>query len=249
MALRARKSIRIAKGVNLNLSKSGVGIGVGPRGPALLGALVGTADRERRASRHRRWLPKVLDGRQRAPAGVGADARASAEARPVCSRLREGVLQGAADLRRGRPSRSDRAVSGVLGEGDNSDRAVSDDLLVGLLSVQAGDEAAATPFLEKVVGSDHELPDELMTKYVEEAAISVGVTDNVSVSVPFGSLAAALVLAQCYRRTVRGGDRAAPAASRRRSRSGHHARPLVDAPRRAELRRGHRARRRHQQHR
>ena len=47
-------------------------------------------------------------------------------------------------------------------EKDSSDRAVSDDLLVGLLSVQAGDKAAATPFLEKVVGSDHELPDELM---------------------------------------------------------------------------------------
>jgi tetratricopeptide (TPR) repeat protein len=37
-----------------------------------------------------------------------------------------------------------------------------------------------------------------MLKYVPDAAISVGVTDNVSVVVPFSSLAAALVLAQCY---------------------------------------------------
>jgi tetratricopeptide (TPR) repeat protein len=98
-----------------------------------------------------------------------------------------GDLQGAVELFR------------AAAEKDSSDRAFSDDLFAGLLSVQAGDKAAAVPFLEKVVGSDHELPDELMAKYLEGAAIKLKVSDNVSVTVPFGSLAAALVLAQCYR--------------------------------------------------
>jgi tetratricopeptide (TPR) repeat protein len=91
------------------------------------------------------------------------------------------------------------ALFRAAAEKDSSNRAASDDLFAGLLSVEAGDQGAAVPFLEKVVGSDHELPDELMAKYLEDAAIRLKVTNNVSVTVPFGSLAAALVLAECYR--------------------------------------------------
>jgi tetratricopeptide (TPR) repeat protein len=132
-------------------------------------------------------------------------------------------------------------------EEDRSDRAVSDDLFAGLLLVQAGDNAAAIPFLEKVVGSNHELPDELMAKYLEEAAIQLRVTSNVSVTLPFGSLAAALVLADCYRDRGRSEEAIGllPAATRHRSRSRRHPRPLFDAAHGAQLRRSRRTERWH----
>ncbi len=44
------------------------------------------------------------------------------------------------------------------------------------------------------------LPDELMTKYGVSGEMLIRVTEHVRVEVPFGSLAAALTLAECYQR-------------------------------------------------
>lgn len=48
---------------------------------------------------------------------------------------------------------------------DTRDRAVADDLFAGLLTAEAGRPEEAIPYLESVVSSETELPDELMTKY------------------------------------------------------------------------------------
>jgi tetratricopeptide (TPR) repeat protein len=200
VALRARKSIRIAKGVRLNLSKSGVGMSVGSEGMRY--SVHSSGRRTASAS-----LPGTGVGYQKSwKAGSGGGAMG--QAGPSLARAPkpglfapayEKAFHKAVQTYVGGDLQGAIALFRQSAEKDSSDRAVSDDLFAGLLSVQAGDEASAVPFLEKVVGSDHELPDELMSKYLEGAEIALKVTDNVSVTVPFGSLAAALVLAQCYR--------------------------------------------------
>jgi hypothetical protein len=70
-----------------------------------------------------------------------------------------------------------------------------------------------------VVQDQRPLPDELISKYVPGGSLSIAVTENVRVDVPFGSLAAVLTLVECYQANNRagGGDRAAPAARRTRT--------------------------------
>jgi hypothetical protein len=50
-------------------------------------------------------------------------------------------------------------------EKDTGGRALADDLLAGILSASTGRLDEAVSHLEKVVSSEVELPDELMTKY------------------------------------------------------------------------------------
>jgi tetratricopeptide (TPR) repeat protein len=88
-------------------------------------------------------------------------------------------------------------------EKDQSDRALADDFFAGLLSAQTRDDNAAIDYLEKVVTSDKALPDQLMSKYVPGGHIAVPVTEDVAVEVPFGTLAAALTLAEVYQRNGR----------------------------------------------
>jgi tetratricopeptide (TPR) repeat protein len=85
-------------------------------------------------------------------------------------------------------------------EKDTKDKALADDLCAGVLSAQVGDDNAAVQHLEKVVASEQAVPDQLMEKYVPGGGISIAVTENVAVEVPFGSLAAALTLAEVYQR-------------------------------------------------
>lgn len=89
---------------------------------------------------------------------------------------------------------------------DERDEALADELFAGLLSAQADDDAAAVSLLEKVVSSYQTLPDELMRTYAPDWYMTVEVTKHVTARVPFGSLSAALVLAECYKRTGRTGE-------------------------------------------
>lgn len=89
-------------------------------------------------------------------------------------------------------------------EKDQSNKALGDDFFAGLLSAQLRDDASAIWFLEKVVTAAHALPDQLMSKYVEGGSVAVPVTESVAVEVPFGTLAAALTLAEVYQRIGRG---------------------------------------------
>ena len=83
-------------------------------------------------------------------------------------------------------------------EKDSSDKVLADDFFAGMFSAQAQDNEAAEHYLEKVVTSDQGLPDALMTKYAPGGHVAVPVTESVAVEVPFGTLAAALILAEVY---------------------------------------------------
>jgi tetratricopeptide (TPR) repeat protein len=89
---------------------------------------------------------------------------------------------------------------------DDRDEAISDELFAGLLSAQADDDVSAISLLEKVISSYQELPDELMDMYARGWYMIIEVTERVTADVPFGSLAATLVLAECYERTGRSGE-------------------------------------------
>jgi tetratricopeptide (TPR) repeat protein len=196
MPLRARKSIRIAKGVRLNLSKTGVGMSVGAGG---LRYSVHSSGRRTVST----GLPGTGLGYQQSWQ-AGSRTSGSAPTKPgLFAPAYEKAFHKALQAYAAGDLSGAIALFKASAEKDSSGRAASDDLLVGLLSVQAGDESGAVPFLEKVVASDHELPDALMTKYVDEATIVLRVTDNVSADVPFDSAGAALVLAHCYRDTGR----------------------------------------------
>jgi tetratricopeptide (TPR) repeat protein len=88
-------------------------------------------------------------------------------------------------------------------EKDTSDKALADGFFAGLLSAQLGRDEQAIVYLEEVVAAARALPDPLMEKYVPGGGISVPVTEYVAVDVPFGSLAAALTLAEVYQRNAR----------------------------------------------
>jgi tetratricopeptide (TPR) repeat protein len=88
-------------------------------------------------------------------------------------------------------------------EKDTKDRALANDLFAGIISAQVHQDDDAISFLEQVVTSERSLPDELMEKYVPGGGIELPVTESLSVEVPFGSLAAALVLAEVYQRNGR----------------------------------------------
>jgi tetratricopeptide (TPR) repeat protein len=75
---------------------------------------------------------------------------------------------------------------------------LSDDLLAGIVNATTGKLDEAIPYLETVVSSEVELPDELMTKYLAGGGVAVGVTERVKVAVEWGSLAGALTLVECY---------------------------------------------------
>jgi tetratricopeptide (TPR) repeat protein len=81
---------------------------------------------------------------------------------------------------------------------DESGRVLADDLLAGIVNATAGQLDEAIPYLETVVSSDVELPDELITKYLSGGGIAVSVTERVKVTVEWSSLAAALTLVECY---------------------------------------------------
>lgn len=86
---------------------------------------------------------------------------------------------------------------------DSANKSIADDLFAGILCVQLTKPAEAIPYLERVVGSPVELPDELMSKYVPGGEIVISVTPQVPVSVPFGSTAATLALAEVYQEAGR----------------------------------------------
>ncbi len=82
------------------------------------------------------------------------------------------------------------------------ERNASDDLFAGVVAHKFGDNDKAISYLEKVVASVVELPDELMAKYlpasIAEISLSIDITPTVKATVPASSLGACLLLAEIY---------------------------------------------------
>ena len=84
---------------------------------------------------------------------------------------------------------------------DNSERHLSDDFMAGVALLGGGHFQEAISYLEHVVQSDTELPDEMMQRYIGDLRIPAEITPHVLVDVPMSSLGAALLLTEAYQHT------------------------------------------------
>ena len=203
MSLRMRKSVKLGPGLRLTASHRGASLRVGGRGFGYSASTTG-----------RRTMSGGIPG-----SGVGfqhsrgGGRRAERRAAPVAPPKppKPGLFASGYEkaFYKAVQTYAQGDVSGAVAHfresasKDTSDKALADDLFAGLLSAQVGDDAQAIPYLEKVAVSDLALPDALMEKYVPGGGLTVAVTENVSVDVPFGSMAAALTLAEVYQRNGR----------------------------------------------
>jgi tetratricopeptide (TPR) repeat protein len=206
MGFRMRKSVKLGPGVRITASHRGASLRVGGRGG---GYSMSTTGRRTVSG----GIPGSGIGYQKSWSGGGGRARRASAPVPVSppappkpGLLAPGYEKAFCKALQHFVNGDVKAAAALFEESsakDSGERVLADDLFAGLLRAQLEDEHAAIPYLEKVVRSDQALPDELMDKYVAGGGIVVAITDEVKVEVPFGSLAAALTLAEVYQRTGR----------------------------------------------
>jgi tetratricopeptide (TPR) repeat protein len=201
-----RKSIKLGPGVRLNVSHRGAGVRVGGRGG---GVSVNTSGR-RSASvgipgsgigYSKQW---TKGSGRRAPARSAAPIAPPPPPKPsmFASGYEKAFYKAIHAYAAGQTNEALRLFR-ESSEKDTKEKALADDFFAGIISAQTRDDDAATRYLEKVVNSEQSLPDALMNKYVPGGGVSIPVTENVAVDVPFGSLCAALILGEVYQRNGR----------------------------------------------
>lgn len=204
MGFRMRKSVKLGPGVRLTASHRGASLRVGPRGA---GVSASTAGRRTVSA----GIPGSGAGYQKSWQGGSRAQTRQAVPVPPPPPPKPGLLapgyEKAFHKALQRAAAGDSAGALALfreaAEKDPSDKALADDFFAGMFSAQAQDNEAAERYLEKVVTSDQSLPDKLMTKYAPGGHVAVPVTGSVAVEVPFGTLAAVLILAEVYQRQGR----------------------------------------------
>ena len=207
MGFRMRKSIKLGGGVRLNVSHKGVR-GVSMRGK---GGSVSVSKRGVTGSAGAKGI-----GYSKTVGWGGSKPRSAARRRaasppPIPSPPKPGLFapKHEKDFHKALTAYARGDTEGARqlfkrsSESDTTGRVLADDLLAGVLSITAGKPDEAIPHLETVVRSDVPLPDELMSKYGVAGVLKLDVTENVEVAVDFGSLAAALALAECYQEAGR----------------------------------------------
>jgi hypothetical protein len=193
-SIRFRRSIKLRPGVRLNVGKTGIGVSAGVRGA--------------RRTFH-------SSGRQTSSVGVpgtglgyvqtkSAGKASSSEPPPITAKPGLFAPKHEKDFYKALQAygKGDTEEARTLFESasakDEGERVLADDLLAGIVNAASGKLDEAIPYLETVVSSEVELPDELITKYLSGGGIAVGVTERVKVAVEWGSLAGALTLVECY---------------------------------------------------
>lgn len=207
-SFRFRKSVKLGPGVRMSVSKRGVGVSAGTRG-----ARYSVHSSGRRTASV--GVPGTgvgytsLRGGGRRKSGGRQSGVSLAEARSSLPKPGLFAPKHEKDFAKALDAYAKGDTSAALGyfrsasEKDTSDRAIADDLLAGILSVEAGQSEQAIPHLEKVVASERELPDELMQKYRLGGYLALNITNRVQAEVEWSSLAAALALVECYQEAGR----------------------------------------------
>ncbi len=212
MGLRFRRSVRIAPGIRLNLTKTGYGMTVGPRGyhysvhsggrrtrtVGLPGTGLYYQSVSRPGARH------AAPTRPRSPTPVPR----SSPIDPAVAVPRPGLLASAAEkaYHAGVLAyvRSDRAASLAAFEQVLADdpAATSAHLFAGVIAEGLGDDPRAIAHLEAMVGSGHALPDRYQAHYLADPridiALKVSITSAVTADLAFDELGASLSLAELY---------------------------------------------------
>ena len=216
MPLRFRKSIRLGGGVRLNLGKRSVGISAGI--PGFRYSVNTSGRRTRTLSIPGTGLSHASSSNSSTKRGtarqtVGATSQQSRPIEPSAALPKPGLFAPTSEKRfhEGLVAylKGDfaRALVAFEAASARDSRNVSDDLFAGLTAQRLDELEKAITFLERVIASDIELPDQLLTKYLppERAtlALTVNITSRVSAAVPVASVGAALILAELYQQSGR----------------------------------------------
>jgi tetratricopeptide (TPR) repeat protein len=196
-SFRFRRSMKLGPGVRLNVGKTGMGVSVGARGA-----------RRTFHSSGRQTSSVGIPGTglgyvHTKSAGNGSESEPTSApavtAKPsMFAPKHEKEFHKALQAYVKGDTEEARRLFESASAKDEGGRALADDLLAGVVNATTGNLDQAIPYLEKVVSSEVELPDELMTKYLAGGGIAVAVTERVKVAVEWSSLAAALTLVECY---------------------------------------------------
>jgi tetratricopeptide (TPR) repeat protein len=207
-SFRFRRSVKLGPGVRLNVSKTGLGVSAGPQGARM--SMHSSGRRTTSAG-----IPGTGLGYTATRSGAGqqqtGSSRAASTPQPPPRFPKPGFFapkhekEFAKALEAYAKGDTAKALTQfqAASEKDTSDRAVADDLFAGIISAQTGETEQAIGYLEKVVASETELPDELMQKYRLGGHMALNVTEHVQAEVPWSSLAAALTLVECYQEAGR----------------------------------------------
>lgn len=214
MGFRLYKSVGLGKGVRLNLSKTGVGVSAGVPGlrysvhssgrHVKTAGIPGTGVYYRKDSYPKKRQGAGLNASHGRTGSVGAPA-IYPKAGLLAPKREKLFAKGVTEYMEGRHEAALSLFQGVSAR-EGSQEHVAEEFFAGmcLVSLQRNEEAI-TP-LEHVLASDHEIPDPLMTTYNVGGLLEIKVTPNVTAQLPMSSLATALMLAEVYQDTARGGQ-------------------------------------------
>lgn len=213
MGFRLYKSVRLGKGVRLNLSKSGVGVSLGPSG---LRYSVHSAGRRTTSV----GLPGSGVSYRTTRGGSQSRSRSAARKAPppppavtlpkaglFAPKDEKAFVRGVTAYMQGDHATALSALEESISR-DPTGRHVGEEYFAAFSLMALGKHDKAVEMLEEVLASPIELPDPLMQKYGIGGAALVSVTPNVVAELPHGSLAAALLLAELHQHEGRA-DRAA----------------------------------------
>jgi tetratricopeptide (TPR) repeat protein len=209
MGFRFGKSIRLGKGIRLNISKKGLGmsagvkgfrVGVGPRGTRLTAGIPGTG---------LSYSKQLGGGSGASRRSTGVTTQRGNYAPPLtmpqmpspgffAPQHEKDFVQGFRDYQAGRTEDALRRFLAVAQKdaGGGLYAAV-------LLATRPGSELDAIAWLESIVRADLDFPTPLMQKYRIEGALRISITPSVVATVPLDELGAALLLAELYQKQNR----------------------------------------------
>lgn len=210
MGVRFRRSIKLAPGVRLNVTKTGFGVTAG-----------GNVARYSVHASGRRTVGLGLPGtgsfyqqstgggsRGRSSAGANGRRQAAGAVDPTQLIPKPGLLASVAEraYHRGLVSYIGEDYAAALESFEwvlaTDPSAASAALFAGVAAISIDDPPRAIKHLESVLGSPHGLPDRYQAKFMPGGlfalTLAVRITDSVMAEPPFGELAAALALAELY---------------------------------------------------
>ncbi|HYU57850.1 MAG TPA: DUF4236 domain-containing protein, partial [Actinomycetota bacterium] len=212
MGFRFYRSVRLGRGLRLNLSKTGVGVSAGVPGLRYSihssGRTVRTAGLPGTGLYYRKDSSVGRSGRSgrsaRAALRMPASPRVQMHPKASLFARKEDKLfvRGVTAYMQGRHEDALAALREVIGR-DPANAHVGEEVFAGMALVELGRNADAIPMLEAVVASDQQIPDALMTKYRLSGQMVVAVTPAVTATVPMSHVSAALMLAELYQRAGR----------------------------------------------
>lgn len=207
-SFRLAKSVKLGKGVRLNLSKTGIGISAG-----VPGARYSVHSSGRRTTSV--GVPGTgVSYRDTRSSGRRASSGSSARSAPVpmvpvypkagllAPKEDKLFVQGVTAYMQGRFDDALRTFQDVA-KRDEAGAHVGEEFLAGMTLVGMQRLPEAIPYLETVLASDQSIPDPRMSRYGVGGEMAIAVTEAVSIRLLMSNLAVALMLAEAYQRVGR----------------------------------------------